>query len=78
MFLYLQQVEDKYIKNIHLYSTGGSSSSASGKNSHRSKTNVQSREKYNSSASSHVRNFASALNRPHSAASSSDWSLGNN
>lgn len=75
MFMYLQQVEDKYIKNIHLYSTGGSSSSAGGKNSHRSKTNVQSRERLNSSTSSHVRNFASALS--HSMASSSDWSLGN-
>lgn len=62
----LQQVDERYIKNIHLHSSGSiGSSGTSGKNSHRSKTstNSQSRDKHESSGNIHTRSYASALSQ---------------
>lgn len=79
LFVYfvLQQVDEKYIKNIHLHSGGSSDSGSSGKNSHRSKTstNSQSRDKHESSAIAHIRSYASPMSQS-SISSSVDWSRG--
>lgn len=59
--VYLQQVDEKYVRTIHLHSSGGSGSSAAGKNAHRSKTstNSQSRDRHESSGPSRARSLAS-------------------
>lgn len=56
-----QQVDDKYIKTIHLHSSGGSGSAGGGKNSHRAKTltNSQARDRHDSNGSSRARTLAS-------------------
>lgn len=70
--IYLQQVDDKYIRTIHLHSSGGSGSSSSvgssasgGKNSHRAKTltNSQSRDRHDSNGSSRARTLASQFSQ---------------
>lgn len=59
----VQQVDDKYIRTIHLHSSSGSNGSngSTGKNSHRSKslTNSQSRDRHESSIASRARSLAS-------------------
>lgn len=66
MDVYLQQVDDKYIRTIHLHSSGGSGGSvgSSGKNSHRVKTlanSQQYRERHDPSTSSRIRTLAAHL-----------------
>lgn len=68
--LFLQQVDDKYIRTIHLHSSGGSGSGGSGsagggKNSHRAKTltNSQSRDRHDSNGSSRARTLASQFSQ---------------
>lgn len=77
VYFLLQQVDEKYIKNIHLHSAGSSGGGSSGKNSHRSKTstNSQSRDKHESSAIAHIRSYASPMSQL-SMPSSVDWSRG--
>lgn len=66
MDVYLQQVDDKNIRTIHLHSSGGSGGSAgsSGKNFHRAKTlanNPQYRERHEPNTSSRIRTVAAYL-----------------
>lgn len=77
MYFLRQQVDEKYIKNIHLHSGGSSGSALSGKNSHRSKTstNSQSRDKHETSAIAHIRSYASPMSLS-SMSSAVDWSRG--
>ncbi|XP_055300001.1 uncharacterized protein LOC129567297 [Sitodiplosis mosellana] len=68
-----KQVDDKYIRTIHLHSSGGSGSGSSsgggtaggGKNSHRAKTltNSQSRDRHDSNGSSRARTLASQFSQ---------------
>lgn len=61
LFIWLQQVDDKYIRTIHLHSSGGAGGS-SGKNAHRAKTlanSQQPRDRHDSSGTSRVRSLMS-------------------
>lgn len=69
--VFSQQVDDRYIKTIHIHSSGGSSGgSGSSKNSHRGKilTNSQSRDKHDSSMATRTRSLASQFSMSQSAA----------
>lgn len=70
VFFYWQQVDDKYIKTIHLHASSGSSGGGGGgsKNSHRGKilTNSQSRDKHDSNIATRTRSLASQFSISHS------------
>lgn len=65
IFSVLQQVDDKYIRTIHLHSGGSGNSGSVGKNSHRAKTqtNNQSRDRHDSNSSSRARTLASQFSQ---------------
>ncbi|XP_031624821.1 uncharacterized protein LOC116341720 [Contarinia nasturtii] len=60
-----KQVDDKYIRTIHLHSGGSGSNGSAGKNSHRAKTltNNQPRDRHDSNSSSRARTLASPFSQ---------------